>query len=78
MTKTIRISYGGDQRTITDANGRVWTMSIRVEGDRVIGSSAGPEPTDDEARPLLAAVKLWILQGCVVDVTGGCLWKEVA
>jgi len=75
LTKTIRISYGGDQCTITDANDKVWTITMRVEGDKIIGSTVGAPPTDDEAKPLLAAIKLWIYQGCVVDAAGACQWR---
>ena len=34
--KTIRISFGDNKRSITDANGRVWVFTVRDDGNDTI------------------------------------------
>ena len=73
--KTIRISFGDNKRSITDANGRVWLFSVHESGkDTISAKISGVQPTEEEAKPFLVAVKLWIIQGCVVDARGKCRW----
>ena len=73
--KTIRISFGDNKRSITDANGRVWLFSVHESGkDTISAKISGVQPTEEEAKPFLVAVKLWIIQGCVVDASGKCQW----
>ena len=65
--KTIRISFGDNKRSITDANGRVWVFTVCDDGnDTIRAEIAGVQPTEEEAKPFLVAVKLWIIQGCAV------------
>ena len=73
--KTIRISFGDNKRSITDANGRAWLFSVHESGkDTISAKISGVQPTEEEAKPFLVAVKLWIIQGCVVDASGKCRW----
>ena len=73
--KTIRISFGDNKRSITDANGRAWLFSVHESGkDTISAKISGMQPTEEEAKPFLVAVKLWIIQGCVVDASGKCRW----
>ncbi len=73
--KTIRISFGDNKRSITDANGRVWLFSFHESGkDTISAKISGVQPTEEEAKPFLAAVKLWIIQGCVMDANGNRKW----
>ncbi len=73
--KTIRISFGDNKRSITDANGRVWVFTVRDDGNDTISAKIeGVQPTEEDVKPFLVAVKLWIIQGCVVDASGKCRW----
>lgn len=73
--KTIRISFGDNKRSITDANGRVWLFSVHESGNDTISAKiVGVQPTEEDVKPFLVAVKLWIIQGCVVDASGKCQW----
>ena len=73
--KTIRISFGDNKRSITDANGRVWLFSVHESGNDTISAKiVGVQPTEEDVKPFLVAVKLWIIQGCVVDASGKCRW----
>ena len=58
--KTIRISFGDNKRSITDANGRAWLFSVHESGkDTISAKISGVQPTEEEAKPFLVAVKLW-------------------
>ena len=73
--KTIRISFGDNKRSITDATGRVWLFSVHESGNDTISAKiVGVQPTKEDVKPFLVAVKLWIIQGCVVDASGKCRW----
>lgn len=73
--KTIHISFGDNTRSITDANGRVWVFTVHESGkDAISAKISGVQPTEEEAKPFVAAVMLWIIQGCVVDANGKCQW----
>lgn len=53
----------------------LWVFTVRDDGNDTISAKiAGVQPTEEEAKPFLVAVKLWIIQGCVVDASGKCQW----
>lgn len=62
--KTIRISLGDNERNITDANDRgMVVLGPRVRQDTISVKISGVQPTEEEVKPFLVAVKLWIIQG---------------
>ena len=53
----------------------LWVFTVRDDGNDTISAKiAGVQPTEEEAKPFVAAVMLWIIQGCVVDANGKCQW----
>ena len=75
--KTIHISYGGPDRKIRDATGKVWRFEMHPY--------CGPAAQDAEGELLEAqpgprslfweAVTAWARQGAVIGPDGFCAWK---
>lgn len=75
--KTIHISYGGPDRRIKDATGKVWRFEMHPHSGPAVqdddGELADKQP--GERSPFWDAVTQWAQQGGVVDATGLCSWK---
>lgn len=75
--KTIHISYGGPDRRIKDATGKVWHFEMHpycgpaVQDDD--GELAEKQPGDSS--PFWTAINLWARQGAVIGPDGLCTWK---
>lgn len=75
--KTIHISYGGPDRRIRDATGKVWRFEMHPY--------CGPAAQDTKGELLAAqpgprslfweAVTAWAQQGAVIGPDGFCAWK---
>lgn len=74
--KTIHITYGGPDRRIKDAAGRIWHFEMHPHCGPAVTNQKG-EPADRQPghySPFWQAVSLWAQQGGVVDATGLCQW----
>lgn len=75
--KTIHISYGGPDRRIRDATGKVWRFEMHpycgpgVQDDS--GELADRQP--GQRSPFWEAVNLWACQGAVIAHDGFCVWR---
>ena len=76
--KTIRISFGGHERKITDAQGKAWTFELHPRFGPVVldsdGDHATPQPDDTSA--FWSAVIQWARQGAVIRADGFCTWAQ--
>lgn len=74
--KTIHISYGGPDRRIKDATGKVWNFEMHPYSGPATTNQRGEiaEKQPGERSPFWAAVTQWAQQGGVVDATGLCQW----
>lgn len=74
--KLIHISYGGPDRRIKDATGRIWHFEMHPYcGPAVTNQRGDPANKQPGPRsPFWDAVTQWAQQGGVVDATGLCQW----
>lgn len=75
--KTIHISYGGPDRRIKDATGKVWHFEMHPYSGPAVQNQRGElaEKQPGERSPFWAAVTLWAQQGAVIGPDGLCTWK---
>lgn len=75
--KTIHIFYGGPDRQIKDATGKVWRFEMHPYCGPVVQDDSGelaakqPGPRS----PFWTAVTLWAQQGAVIGPDGFCAWR---
>ena len=75
--KVIHISFGGPDRKIRDATGRVWKFEMHPRFGPIVLDRRG-DPVDKqpgERSPFWTAVDLWAKQGGVIGADGFCAWK---
>mgnify|MGYP003593656314 CR=1 FL=1 len=75
--KTIHISYGGPDRRIKDATGKVWRFEMHPYCGPAVQDSSGElaKKQPGDRSPFWDAVSLWTRQGAVVGPDGLCAWK---
>lgn len=75
--KTLHILYGGPDRQIKDATGKVWRFEMHPYSGPAVqdddGELADKQP--GERSPFWTAVTLWAQQGAVIGPDGLCTWK---
>lgn len=75
--KTIHISYGGPDRRIKDATGKVWRFEMHPHPGPAV-RDARDELADQqpgERSLFFQAVNLWARQGGVIGPDGLCTWR---
>jgi hypothetical protein len=75
--KTIHISYGGPDRQIKDATGKVWRFEMHPYCGPAVQNDDGElaEKQPGARSPFWVAVSLWAQQGAVIGSDGLCTWK---
>lgn len=75
--KTLHILYGGPDRQIKDATGKVWRFEMHPYSGPAVQDSRGElaDKQPGERSPFWAAVALWAQQGAVIGPDGLCTWK---
>lgn len=75
--KTIHISYGGPDRRIKDATGKVWRFEMHPYCGPAVQDDDGELAVNQpgERSPFWTAVSLWAQQGAVIGPDGLCTWK---
>lgn len=74
--KTIHISYGGSDRRIKDATGKVWRFEMNPYCGPAVQDDDGElaEKQPGERSLFFQAVNLWAQQGGVIGPDGFCTW----
>ncbi len=75
--KTIHISYGGPDRRIKDATGKLWRFEMHPHSGPAVQDDSGElaQKQPGERSPFWTAVSLWAQQGAVIGPDGLCTWK---
>jgi hypothetical protein len=75
--KTILISYGGPDRRIKDATGKVWRFEMHPHSGPIVQDNDGElaDTQPGERSPFWVAINLWASQGASIGADGFCTWK---